>query len=344
MSIGIIGTGFGVRVQVPGFRAAGLEIVALAGRNPEKTAQLAREHDIPFATHDWREVLARSEVKVVSITTPPDLHLEMTLAALAAGKHVICEKPFAMNADEALKMWEAAQAHPDLLTIIDHELRFLPALQLARQMIADGVIGPVRHILTQVVDGGWADPNRAWDWWTDAASGGGIWGAIGSHHIDTMRFLTGVEVENANGMVHTFIPERPHPHNGEMKAATADDFYSARLQLSNGAFANMLGSVVTPTPYANTLSFFGGEGALSLVRADLQYAPKGEQFSSITPAHTVEIPAKLQNSPFHQGTVYLGHALRAYLDGDKSALADAATFEDGWRIQQVLDAVRESKG
>ncbi|KAB2858546.1 MAG: Gfo/Idh/MocA family oxidoreductase [Anaerolineae bacterium] len=339
MSIGIIGTGWGVRVQVPAFRLAGLEISAIAGRQAEKTAKIGTELGIPVATTDWREVVSHPDVQVVSITTPPNLHLEMVLAALDAGKHVICEKPTAMNAAEAKQMWDAAQKHPDLLTIIDHELRFAPVLQLGKNMIAEGRIGAVRHILSHTVSGTRSDPNRAWNWWSDAAQGGGLWGAIGSHQIDTIRYLTGAEVTAVNGVLNTFIQQRP---DGEtVRPVTADDYYSVRLRLDDGVFVNMEGSAVGHLDEPSILTVYGTEGTLRLSNHRLYHAVKGGSLVDITPFSDIEIPEKFA-SPFQQATMYLAHAIKAYLSGNRVMMAEAATFEDGWRVQAVLDAARVS--
>ncbi|HEY1014414.1 MAG TPA: Gfo/Idh/MocA family oxidoreductase, partial [Herpetosiphonaceae bacterium] len=136
MRIGIIGTGWGARVQVPAFRLAGLEISGLAGQNREKTAREAGRLGVA-AFDDWRDLLA-GDAELISIVTPPAFHREMALAALAAGKHVLCEKPTALNTAEALELAAAAAQHPGKLSLLDHELRFLPALRLAREIIQRG--------------------------------------------------------------------------------------------------------------------------------------------------------------------------------------------------------------
>src|SRR5438067_7107186 len=107
--VGIIGRGWGERSQAPNFREAGLDVVAIAGRD------------------NWRSVIDRDDVDLVSIVMPPSLHLEMATAALERGKHVVCEKPTALNASEAQRLVEAAQKRPNQIAIIDHELRFLPS-------------------------------------------------------------------------------------------------------------------------------------------------------------------------------------------------------------------------
>lgn len=99
--IAILGTGWGARVQVPAFRAAGLDVAALWGRTPEKAEGAAAQAGVAFASADVAAILARPDVDLVSIVTPPSTHAELALAALAAGKHVVCEKPTARDAGEA---------------------------------------------------------------------------------------------------------------------------------------------------------------------------------------------------------------------------------------------------
>jgi predicted dehydrogenase len=119
-------------VQAPAFRAAGLAVTALAGSQLAKTAQIAAELGVAWHTADWRALLARPDVTLVSIVTLPSLHRELAIAAPEAGKHVLREKPTALNAGEAEAMLAASPARPELLALIDHELRFLLAMHHAR--------------------------------------------------------------------------------------------------------------------------------------------------------------------------------------------------------------------
>src|SRR5439155_9204800 len=117
------------------FREAGLDVVAITARDAEKTRKAAAELGLtPF--DDWRELIA-SDVDLVTIVTPPSEHLEMATSALDAGKHVLCEKPTALNASEAERLVEAGRKRPDRIALIDHELRFLPSFRAARERIAD---------------------------------------------------------------------------------------------------------------------------------------------------------------------------------------------------------------
>src|SRR5215212_1238028 len=153
--IGIIGTGWGARSQVPNFRDAGLDVVAVA--------------------------------------TPPSEHLAMGIAALDGGKHLLCEKPTAVNAAEAEQLLEAGRRNPGRVAIIDHELRFLPSFRAARERMDE--LGGVRYAEVRYASPSRGDRSREWNWWSDAARGGGIWGAVGSHFVDALRFF-GMEIES----------------------------------------------------------------------------------------------------------------------------------------------------
>src|SRR4051812_42413906 len=185
--VAIAGTGWGARVQVPTFREAGLEVVAIAGHDRERTRKVAAELSVEPA--EFKDMIRRTDVDLVTIVTPPAEHVSMAIAALDARKHVICEKPTALNAGEAEHLVAAAQRHPDRLALIDHELRFVPAWVEARTRIA--AIEPVRYIEARYSSPNWGDRTKPWKWWSDTEQGGGVFGAVGSHIVDAIRFLVG---------------------------------------------------------------------------------------------------------------------------------------------------------
>src|SRR5438477_7170530 len=141
IGIGIIGAGFARTTQIPGFKnCEGARIVAIASAHREHAEEVACEFDIPHVEDDWREIINRDDVDLVSIATPVVTHCEMTLAALDRGKHVLCEKPMAMNAKESRRMKDRAQ-EAGVLALIDHELRFLPGRLKMRELLEAGAIG-----------------------------------------------------------------------------------------------------------------------------------------------------------------------------------------------------------
>jgi predicted dehydrogenase len=348
--VGIIGTGWGTRVQVPAFREAGLEIVALAGSQARKTQRIAAELDIPHATGDWRTLLERDNVELVSIVTPPFLHCEMTIAALEAGKHVLCEKPTAFNADEARNMLRTAENHPDQIALVDHELRFVPAMQAARQLVLDGGIGTLRHGEVRFINSSRANFRRIWNWWSDVAQGGGILGAIGSHQIDTVRYLLNDDVTAVSGHLRTYITQRPisPPTEADMpsptREVTSDDFATFYLKMAQGGIVSVMASMVARTNESQSITLYGDEGTMRVQGGRLLYARPDDEFYDITPAETIAIPEHIRvlYPDYAEATIYMGHALRVAMAGDRSTIEPAATMRDGLRTQQVIDAVRAS--
>src|ERR1700752_648917 len=222
VGIGIIGTGFARTTQIPGFRdCMGAKVVAIASRSRERAEAIAKEFAIDHVTDDWQELVAHPDVELVSVVTPPSTHMEITLAALEQRKAVLCEKPMALNAGEAARMVEKARS-ANVLALIDHELRFLNSRRMMRGMLQTGAIGAVRHCnyVFRSDYRGLAD--RGWDWWSDAAMGGGTLGAIGSHVIDSFRWMLSTEVSRTLGMLTTHIKERPDKSNGGLRAVTTD--------------------------------------------------------------------------------------------------------------------------
>src|SRR5713101_8764622 len=230
--IGIIGAGFARTTQIPGFKAcAGAKIVAIASAHRERAAEVAREFAIDHVEDDWRALVARDDIDLVSIVTPVVTHCEMTLAALDAGKAVLCEKPMAINAGEARRMTDRAR-EAGVLALIDHELRFLPGRIKMRELLHRAEIGKVRHVKLSFRSDSRADVDRPWNWWSDKTQGGGALGAIGSHVIDGFRWLLGAEVSEVCGNLATHIRERKDD-SGKTRSVTTDDEANLLLKFAD---------------------------------------------------------------------------------------------------------------
>ena len=337
--IGIIGTGWGTRSQVPNFREAGLEVVAIAGAHRNKTRRMAEEIGGLEPYDDWHDLIRAANIDLVSITVPPSEHLQMATAALSAGKHVLSEKPTTLNAAEAEKLVAAAKAHADRIAIIDHELRFLPAWRAARERI--GELGAIWYVEVRYASPNWGDPERQWKWWNDAKRGGGVWGAVGSHFVDATRYFAG-EIESVQAVMQTFV--KPRTFGEGTMEVTSDDFASVQLRLRSGALAAMTFSAVSGAPdEPSSMTIHGEHGALRLVGAEALLARRGGPYEQIGGGPMEERPGNSMGGAFGSGTVELGRALVRALDsGDRAALAPAATFEDGLAQQSVLDAARRA--
>src|SRR6478672_7075872 len=234
VGIGIVGAGFARTTQIPGFRdCMGAKVVAVASRQRERAAAVAKEFGIEHVAADWQELVERDDVDLVSIVTPPATHIEIALAALEQRKAVLCEKPMAFDAEQSARMVEAART-AGVLALVDHELRFLNSRRTMRAMLQRGAIGQVRHCNYTFRSDYRGVLDRPWDWWSDLSMGGGTLGAIGSHVIDSFRWMLGTEIASVLGMLSTHIKQRPDKASGTTRAVTSDDETKLLFRFADG--------------------------------------------------------------------------------------------------------------
>ncbi|MBA3766188.1 MAG: Gfo/Idh/MocA family oxidoreductase [Acidobacteria bacterium] len=346
INIGIIGAGFARSTQIPGFRAAGARVVAITSAHREHAQAVASEFQIAHVADDWRGVIAREDVDLVSIATPPAIHMEIALAALDAGKAVLCEKPMAMSADEADLMRRSAR-ETGHLALIDHELRFLAGRRRMREMLRGGEIGQVYHAKLLFRADWRAKPELAWDWWSSAEQGGGTLGAIGSHAVDAFRWLLATEATHVFCQLATHIRERPDRQTGEMRAVSTDDEANLLLRfkdtaLTRGATGAISMSVVESGRPDHRLEIFGSRGALRLDGDDLWRSVTGAGQWEQVEVERGELAEGMRDSEWSRGFTIFARAITKALRVDATAIEDAATFEDGYRTQLVLDGAHRS--
>jgi predicted dehydrogenase len=348
IGIGIIGTGFARTTQLPAFRAcAGARVVVIASGHRENAERVAREFDIPNVADDWRAVVEHTEVDLVCITTPPVTHREMTLAALACNKAVLCEKPTAMNAGEARAMMEHADEKA-ALALIDHELRFLRGRQIMRDLLRAGEIGRVRHAKFTFRADSRAGADRRWDWWSDAGAGGGVLGAIGSHAVDALRWLLDAEVTQVCAQLATHVSARPAEGTGALRRVTTDDEANLLLRFADGEFttgttgAIALSMVESGQP-EHRVELYGERGALMIAEPEELYRAElgGHTWQRVEVLPT-ELAPGLRDGSWSRGFTNFASELVAALQAGAREVAYAATFTDGYRNQLVLDAARRA--
>ncbi len=345
--IGIIGAGFARTTQIPAFKSCrAAEIVAIASARRAHAEQVAREFDIPHVEDDWRGVVNRDDVDLVSLVTPVVTHCEMTLAALDRGKHVLCEKPMAMNADEARRMRDRAQ-EAGVLALIDHELRFLPGRLRMRKMIHRGEIGRIKRASVIFRSDSRADPNRPWNWWSDAKQGGGALGAIASHIVDGFRWMLSTDVDSIACDLAMHIRERKD-REGKARPVTTDDEASllvrfAESELTEGATGNVAISMVEAGKPLHRLEVFGERGALRVEGdGELWEANVGAGDWKKVDLCRGELAPGMNDNGWARGfTAFSQKIVEAIREG-RTTVEEAATFEDGYRTQLVLDAARRS--
>jgi predicted dehydrogenase len=345
--IGIIGAGFARSTQIPAFRACqGARIVAIASAHRDRAEEVAREFAIDHVEDDWRALVARDDIDLVSIVTPVVTHCEMTLAALDSGKAVLCEKPMAMNAVEARRMADRA-GEAGVLALIDHELRFLPGRIKMRELLHRGEIGKVRHANLTFRSDSRADVERPWNWWSDQTQGGGALGAIGSHVIDGFRWLLGAEVSEVSGNLATHIRERKD-EAGTLRKVTTDDEANLLLRfaesdVTEGATGNVSLSMVEAGKPEHRLEIFGARGALIIEEGgELWQSRVGDGEWQRVETDASDLAETMRESGWARGFTVFSRKIVEALRTGRTTVEGAATFEDGYRTQLVLDAARRS--
>jgi predicted dehydrogenase len=347
IGIGIIGTGFARTTQIPAFRACeGARLTAIASGRRENAEAVAREFEIPHVADDWRGVIRREDVDLVSIVSPPATHCEIALAALDAGKHVLCEKPMAMNAREAAQMRSRAHEN-ERLALIDHELRFLPGRIKAREIVQNGELGKIRHVKLTFRSDNRAAADVPWNWWSDERAGGGILGALGSHAVDGFRWFLGAEVLQVFANLSTHVKDRPDAE-GHKRFVSSDDECNLLLRFADGPLTqSTTGTVSLSTIEAGApehrLEIFGEQGALMIEgNGELWRAKVGQKAWKHHKFDLGEIAPGMGANGWARGFTAFSKLIVKALQEGKTKVDGAATFDDGYHIQLVLDAARNA--
>jgi len=344
MKVGIIGASFARAAYLPALRhVPGAETVAIAANRMDSARSAAEAFGVPNAYDDWGVMLDRHPLDLLLIATPTDLHAPITLAALERGMHVVCEKPTAMNADEARAMLEKAEA-VGRLGMIDHELRFNPNRMRAAEIIGSGEIGEIRHVNIANIGSSWADPasRPRDDWWSLAERGGGRLGANGSHQVDMARWWLG-PVASVVGQALTVIPNRVDKATGQEWTATADDVAYFTMQMASGALVQVFMSGVAANNIGNTTQVFGSKGTILLDNETerLMVSRHGGSFEDLTVEDPNAARAGVNKGIWNVSVVGALREMAAAIAEGRS-LRQGATFADGLANQHVLDAVRTS--
>src|SRR5690348_430683 len=223
------------------------ELAVLVGRTPDRVAEAAERLGWAQTETDWHRLLERDDVDLVDVCTPGDTHAEIAIAALEAGKHVLCEKPLANTVAQAEAMTEAATraAANGVRSMVGFTYRRVPAIGLARRLVAEGKLGTVRHVRAQYLQDWIADPEAPLSWRLDKEkAGSGALGDIGAHIIDLTQFITGDTIAEVSGQLETFVKERPiaAEHSGlsgtagaERGPVTVDDAAVFLAKFASGA-------------------------------------------------------------------------------------------------------------
>lgn len=343
IGIAFLGSSFAQRAQAPAFEAVG-GVKLVGASSPHNAEGFAKAFGMPVHTSNWKELVERDDVDLVCITTPPRLHCEQALYALSMGKHVLCEKPFAMNVQEAEAMHRMASSK-NLLAIIDHELRFSPGIRYARRLVKEGKLGRLffanisSHIMYR------RDPMLKYSWWSDKEWGGGAWGAIGSHLIDQLQYHIG-DITDSKVMKQTVIRERPDA-NGIYREVTSDDIASAVVRFKEGCTGQIL-TCMAAAQNRFDLEITGEEGALRVdIDHKVYFAKPGEAYSELEVPltdrqkklnglyDTARITAR---SMFSRSFIHYADEIVRTLQNGETKIEDAANFEDGVKVMRVMNS------
>jgi predicted dehydrogenase len=341
----VVGTGFGCRIQIHALRAANFEVVGLVGADMARTKERAAVNEVPQAFVDLDQAISKTGAKAVAIATPPYTHASLTLAAIARGCHVLCEKPFARDAKEAKAMYDAAEK-AGVAHLVGHEFRWAPERALGAQLIADGKIGTPKFVsMTQFIPY-LVNPLDMPNWWFDEAEGGGWLGAAGSHVVDWVRSWLG-DFESLSASLQVV----------SARQSGAEDTYTFRFRMTNGTEGVIQQTAAAWGPPVDIVRVAGTDGTVWTEGTAVWLADKDGAREVAHPADLALPPLPYVSPDPRQQTVKwqrltqielppyvrLCEYWRALIDGKTPPnTVRPSTFADGLACMDVLDAVRES--
>ncbi|MBV7652063.1 Gfo/Idh/MocA family protein [Streptomyces albidoflavus] len=374
LGVGMVGYAFMGAAHSHGWRTAGRvfdlplqpHLAAVCGRDPEAVRTAAARLGWDAAETDWRALIAREDVQLVDICTPGDSHAEIAIAALEAGKHVLCEKPLANTVEEAEAMVAAAgraEARGQV-AMVGFNYRRVPAAAYARSLVAEGRLGRLRHVRVRYLQDWLVDPASPLTWrLRKESAGSGALGDLGAHAVDLAQYLTGEAVAGVSALTETFVKERPllagapsglsGTGSTETGPVTVDDAAVFTARFTSGALGTF-----EATRYAtgrkNSLQV-ELNGELGSLAFDLERLNELSFHDETEPAVTSGFRRILVTEPEHpylEGWWPPGHGLgydhtfvhqaRDLVHAVAAGTSPAPSFADGLRVQRVLAAVEES--
>lgn len=366
LGVGMVGYAFMGAAHSQGWRTAARAfrlplspaMAAVCGRDPEAVRAAADRLGWAAAETDWRALIAREDVDLVDICVPGDSHAEIAIAALRAGKHVLCEKPLANTVAEAEAMVEAAEAAREAgqLAMVGFNYRRVPALAHARRLVAAGRLGTLRHARVTYLQDWGADSELPLVWrLRRERAGSGALGDLGAHAVDLVHFLTGEAVVGVSAQTETFVTERPLPpeEGPGTGRVTVDDAALFTGRLAAGALASFeVSRLAAGRKNALRVELNGSAGSLAFDLERLNELSFYDHTEPPTEAGFRRVLVTEADHPYLEGWWPPGHGLGyehtfAHQARDLvTAIADGTqpepSFADGLRVQRVLAAVAES--
>jgi len=360
IGVGLVGYGFMGRAHSNAYRQVARffevdpapRMAALCGRNEPRVREAARRLGWEGYETSYERLLEREDVQLIDISSSGDTHREFAVAALEAGKHVLCEKPLANTLDEAREMVEEARK-AGTVNMVCHNYRRAPAVQLAKRLMDEGRIGEIRHWRAVYLQDWLLDPRAPLTWRLRRETGGaGPPADLGSHLVDLAHFLVG-PIAEVIGTAETFIKERPLEGTDEMGEVTVSDAAAFLARFENGAIGTFEVSPLVPGRKAHErFEINGSNGSLVF---DLERMNELEVYFEDEGPRSAGFHRVLVTEPEHpymEGWWPPGHIIgyehtfvhtvKDLLEGVREGRSPAPSFEDGLRCQAVLDAVERS--
>ncbi|MFC6173197.1 Gfo/Idh/MocA family protein [Subtercola frigoramans] len=332
-------------------------MVAVAGTSPERTAAAAQRLGWSEAVTDWRELIERDDIDVIDICTPSDTHREIAVAALAAGKHVLCEKPLANSLAEADEMAEAARKAAELgiWASCGFTYRRQPAVALARQLIQDGSLGTIRHVRVTYLQDWLSNEKAEHSWRLDASrSGSGALGDLGAHAIDLAQWVLGEKITTLSARTRIFVDARPSAGSGNLEPVTVDDAAFVLAEFSDG----VIGTIEASRYALGRKNAFGFEinGSNGSVAWEFERNNELQRYDGGADPRSAGFTRVLVTEPSHpylQNWWPAGHTLgydhafvnqaADFVTSICAGLQPTPSFADAAYVQRVLSAVQLSE-
>jgi len=369
----MIGHGFMGAAHSQGWRVAprffdldpAPEMAIIVGRNQLSIGDAAQRWGWAESSTDWRSVIERSDIDIIDIVTPGNSHAEIAIAALAAGKHVLCEKPLANSVDEAVAMAAAAESAVarGIFAMVGFTYRRVPAAVFARDLVASGAIGTVHQVRAQYLQDWLVDPGVPLGWRLQREhAGSGALGDIGAHAADLAQYIVGQTIEEVSGMLHTFIDERPLQESASGIVGTAaagrgsvtvDDVALFNARFSGGAIGSFEATrFSTGRKNALRVEVAGSLGAISFDLEDLNALGFYDRTAQGDRQGFTRILVTEPSHPYIDAWWPAGHMLgyehgfshqaKDFTDAINSREQPRPSFADGLQVQRVLAAVESS--
>ncbi|WP_440901302.1 Gfo/Idh/MocA family protein [Actinosynnema sp.] len=363
IGVGLVGHAFMGAVHSQAWRTVGHffdvplvpDLAVLCGRDAVRTRASADKYGWREVETDWRALVAREDIGIVDVCTPGDSHADIAIAALDAGKHVLCEKPLANSVEEAERMVAAAEraAARGVKAMVAFNYRRVPALSLARKLVADGEIGEVRHVRAVYLQDWLSDAESPMTWrLRKETAGSGALGDLGAHIVDAAQFVTGGLVTGVSALTETFVKERPDERGGRDEV-TVDDAALFLARFDNGAVGTFEATrYALGRKNAMRIEVNGSKGSLAF---DFESMNELSVFTDAGPDSGFRrVLVTEPGHPYLEGWWPPGHLL-GYEHTFTHEVADLLSaigtgvdphpgFADGLRVQRVLDAVQTSAG